>query len=96
MSQPNETASDSATSATAGGKLPIFAYLICGWPLLLILIGGAVGGGLAGVAFALNLAIYRGKLHPALKAALIVCSGLAAIFLWLAIGIAFQLTRGAE
>ncbi len=43
-------------------KLPASAHVLCGWPLLLVLIGGAIGGGLGGAAYAINIGIYKSSL----------------------------------
>ena len=43
-------------------KLPPLAHVVCGWPLLLVIIGGAVGGGLGGLAYGINVAIYKSRL----------------------------------
>lgn len=67
-------------------KLPAQAYLACGWPLAILLLGGALGGGLGGAAAMVNFAIYRSTLPVAGKVALNVTCGAAAIFLWAAIG----------
>jgi len=45
--------------ATKPEKLPIQVHLVCGWPLLLIAFGGAIGGGLGGVAYGVGLVVYR-------------------------------------
>lgn len=67
-------------------KLPTSAYLMCGWPLVLIFVGGALGGGLGGAAFGINMALYKSKLPVAVKVILNILTGLAAIILWLVIG----------
>ena len=71
-------------------KLPFAAHLLCGWPILLVVIGGLVGGGLGGGAYAINLKIYKSQLPLAAKIVLIPLIGVGAILLWLAIAIAIQ------
>ncbi len=44
-----------APTSSQKAKLPPLAYLMCGWPLLLVAIGGAIGGCLGGAAFGVNL-----------------------------------------
>ncbi len=76
---------NSATSQTdKPAKLPAGAYVLCGWPLFLVAIGGAIGGGLGGAAFVINLKIYKSNLPTAAKVALNLFTGFAAIGIWLA------------
>lgn len=71
-------------------KLSAGAHAMCGWPLLLCIVGGAVGGGLGGAAYGINAAIYRSKLPIPLKIVLNIMTGIAAILLWLMIGVLVQ------
>lgn len=64
-------------------KLPIGAHVACGWPLILVILGGAIGGACGGAAYAANVAIYKSSMPLAAKVALIMATGLAAIFLYL-------------
>ena len=66
-------------------KLPIKVHLACAWPLILVGIGGAIGGGLGGAAYAINLKIYQSTLPIAAKVALNILTGLSAFGIWLAI-----------
>ena len=34
-------------------------HVVCGWPLVLVLFGGGMGGGLSGAAYATSLVLYR-------------------------------------
>ena len=68
-------------------KLTTAAHLMCGWPLVLMFVGGAVGGGLGGAAYGINTAIYKSNFPTAAKIALNAMTGLAAIGIWLAIAI---------
>lgn len=74
-------------------KLPPWAYAICGWPLLLVAIGGAIGGGLGGAAFGINVAIYKSSMPIAAKCLLNLLTGLAAVGIWFAIALAIQSAR---
>ncbi len=102
MQQPNEHApmdtvfQDATThpAAEAKPKTPVWAYIVCGWPLILVVIGGAIGGGLGGAACFANLSIFRSQLHPALKALFIATTGMLAVGIWLAIGVVIVLLRG--
>ena len=72
----------------------VVMHLLCGWPLVLVLVGGAIGGGLGGAAYAVNVAIYKSKLPVIAKVALNLVVGVAAIGIWLAIALAIQSSRG--
>ncbi len=64
-------------------KLTPTAHILCGWPLVMIAFGGAIGGGLGGVAYALNVAIYRSRMPVVVKILLNLLVGCAAFVLWL-------------
>jgi hypothetical protein len=80
-------------SAQEKAKVPASAHVMCGWPLLLIAIGGAIGGGLGGAAYGLNLVVYKSRLPAPAKVALNLLIGLSAIGIWLAIVAAIQSAR---
>lgn len=63
-------------------KLPAIAHVMCGWPLAMVAFGGAIGGGLGGVAYAINIALYKSSLPVAAKVALNLMTGAAAIVIW--------------
>jgi hypothetical protein len=63
-------------------KLSFKVHAMCGWPLLLIIMGGAIGGGLGGLAYGINIAIYKSKLSNALKIILNIIVGLSAFIVW--------------
>ncbi len=63
-------------------KLPVRAHFMCGWPLLLVAIGGCIGGGLGGAAYGINLSIYKSKLPVFAKVILNILTGLMAFGLW--------------
>ena len=85
-----KTPSDSKTDAE---KLPPWAYVLCGWPILLVAIGGAVGGGLGGAAFGINVSIYKSSMPVAAKIVLNLLTGLAAVGIWFAIAMAINSAR---
>jgi len=62
--------------------LPKWAHLVCGWPLVMVAFGGAIGGGLGGAAYGVNLWIFKSRLPLVAKVALNVFSGMAAFVLW--------------
>jgi hypothetical protein len=38
-----------------------WAHLACGWPLVMVAFGGAIGGGLGGAAYCVNLWIFKSR-----------------------------------
>src|SRR5689334_20192752 len=48
-------------------KIPPLIHLACGWPLVMVAIGGAIGGALGGAAYGINMAIYKSKLPVVVK-----------------------------
>jgi hypothetical protein len=74
-------------------KLTASVHFMCGWPLLLVAIGGAIGGGLGGAAYGINVAIYKSKLPVGAKVLLNIVVGLAAIGIWFAIAMAIESGR---
>jgi hypothetical protein len=73
-----------ALSVEEKPKLSTAAHLMAGWPLFLVMIGGAIGGALAVVAYVINRKIYLSQLSNMQKVLLIysvvcprsVCGGL--------------------
>jgi hypothetical protein len=63
-------------------RLPISAHPLCGWPLVLVAFGGAIGGGLGGAAYGVNMMIYKSRLPLAVKVALNLLTGSVAFMLW--------------
>lgn len=63
--------------------VPKSAHFIAAWPLLLVLIGGAIGGALGAIAYVLNLKIYKSQTLSKLQKILanLLC-GMSAISLW--------------
>ena len=64
-------------------KLPVSAHLLCGWPLALVAVGGAIGGGLGGAAYAINLAVYKSEMPTPAKVLLNLAIGGAAVVVWI-------------
>ena len=81
---------DSTDANNSPEKLPTSAYLMCGWPMFLVAIGGVIGGGLGGAAFGINLTIYKSRLPLGAKIILNLLAGIAAIVLWIVINAAIQ------
>ena len=87
----NETLPEGAPPpAPASSKLPARVHVMCGWPLLLVLIGGAVGGALGGAAYGINLALYKSRLPVAVKIVLNCAAGLVAVVIWAAVAMAIH------
>jgi hypothetical protein len=63
-------------------KLSLKVHAMCGWPLILIVMGGAIGGGLGGLAYGINIAIYKSKLTNPVKILLNIFVGLSAFIVW--------------
>ncbi|MBX3416410.1 MAG: hypothetical protein KF851_02310 [Pirellulaceae bacterium] len=84
MNRPIQSSSNVKTN------LPPIAHVICGWPLLLVLIGGAIGGILGAAAYVVNLAIYKTELPAPVKVVLNVVVGFAAIGIWVVIALAIR------
>ena len=68
-------------------NIPVSGHILCGWPLLLVFLGGAIGGALGGTAYAANLAIYRSNLPIVVKIILNLIIGAAAFAIWFVIGL---------
>ena len=73
--------------------VPGWAHLACGWPLVMVAFGGAIGGGLGGAAYLVNLSIFKSRLPMAAKVALNVFTGMAAFVLWAMIASAIHSKR---
>lgn len=77
-------------NAEAKEKMPAVAHMLCGWPLLLVAIGGAIGGGLGGAAYGINVGIYKSNLPIPAKIVLNILVGSAAIGIWFYIAMALR------
>lgn len=66
-------------------KLPMIAHILCGWPLMLLFIGGAIGGVLGAVAYVVNISLYKSNIPGVLKFILNLVVGMLAIGGWLTI-----------
>jgi hypothetical protein len=83
----NPYAPPTMPSKPQSNAIPIWVYLICGWPLALVAIGGMIGGAMGGAAFGVNLAIWKSAMPLPVKIILIPIVGFTAIGLWLAIAL---------
>jgi hypothetical protein len=48
-------------------KLTWYHYAWIGWPLILVAVGGAIGGGLGGAAAAINYKVFLKTQNPVLR-----------------------------
>ncbi len=71
-----------ALSVAEKPKLSTAAHLMAGWPLFLVMIGGAIGGALAVVAYVINRKIYLSQLSNMQKVLANLLCGMSAISLW--------------
>ena len=67
-----------------------YEWVWAGFPLLLILVGGTIGGGLGAVVMTSNVHIFRSGSHVALKHALSALVAMACIAVWLVIVLAIR------
>ena len=73
-------------------KTPKYVHLIAGWPFVLVLFGGLIGGGLGGLAYLINLKIYYSQLSKMNKRLANIMCGMVAISAWWWIAGAVQKT----
>ena len=71
--------------AKAALQLSPLEHMLCGWPLILVFLGGAIGGLLGGIAYGANVAIYKANIPSPVKFVLNPVIGFSAIGLWLVI-----------
>lgn len=64
---------------------PKYMHVICGWPLIMVAFGGAVGGGLGGLAYGINAAIFKKTQSVPITAIASLGVGGLAFILWLVI-----------
>ena len=89
----NVTFASESPEKAQSAKLPGWAHLACGWPLVMVAFGGAIGGGLGGAAYGVNLWLFKSRLPLAVKVALNVFTGCAAFFSWALIASAIHSHR---
>lgn len=71
-------------------SLSTSAYLMCGWPFILVFVGGAIGGGLGALAYYINLKIYKSNLSNAYKVILNILTGISAMIVWYMIAVSIR------
>lgn len=71
-------------------SFPIYVHVICGWPLVLMLFGGAIGGGLGGAAYGLSVTIYSKTRSLIWTSLTSIMLGVLAFVLWYLIASALR------
>lgn len=61
------------------GELTPVAHMLCAWQFVFLFLGGLVGGGLGGIAYAINVAIYKTRLPTPAKIISIIAVGIGAM-----------------
>lgn len=64
-------------------KLQWYEHLACGWPLVLVGIGGALGGLCGGAAYVISAKIFRKEIPSTKKYIYAILVGLSAIVVYL-------------
>lgn len=81
-------------------SLPSYAHAIAGWPLIMIVIGGALGGLCGGGAYGLSMALLKKKGVTPLSFFLSLLIGIAGVCLYffaiIGLSIAFPDTFGPK
>ena len=72
------------------GRSDIFKHIVCGWPLLLCLIGGLVGGICGAIGYMMNLKVYASPMPHKTKLRLNYFIGISCIILWIIIASSIQ------
>jgi len=71
-----------------------YEWIWAGIPLILILVGGAIGGGLGALAMTLNTQVFRMKAPVPARYLISAVITVSAILIWLSIAAALQLRLG--
>lgn len=70
---------DDKNLADSERTLSPIQHIICGWPLILVVIGGLIGGACGGAAYGINATVLKSNLSPVLKYLLVALVGIGAI-----------------
>ncbi|PQO32528.1 hypothetical protein DTL21_20170 [Bremerella cremea] len=73
--------------------VPIWAHFLCGWPLILVAFGGAIGGGLGGMAYGISISLFQTSLPMMVKIVAPILIGIAAVGIWLSIAVTVAMNR---
>lgn len=63
-------------------KMEWYEHLACGWPLLLVFIGGALGGLCGGAAYAVNAKVFSKDISITKKYAYVILVGVGAFLVY--------------
>ena len=67
---------------TAKPKLTTMQQVFCAWPLILVIVGGAIGGLCGGVAWAINTRIMSSGMSAPARYGICVITGVVAAVVW--------------
>ncbi len=68
-------------------KLPSYTHAIAGWPLIMIVIGGAIGGLCGGGAYGVSMALFKKMGVTPLSCFFSVLIGIAGVVLYLVVAL---------
>ncbi|HTR43629.1 MAG TPA: hypothetical protein VMH87_18615 [Pseudomonadales bacterium] len=72
-------------------KLTWYQYAWIGWPLIMVAVGGAIGGGLGGAAAAINYKVFQKTQNAVLRYVWTGLISVAAVMLYLVIATALYM-----
>ena len=75
--------------ANAQQQIPVWAYVLCGWPFALVFLGGLIGGIFGGLAFAANMTVFRSNMPMAARIGISQGIGVAAVVLYFVVALLF-------
>ena len=70
-------------SVESENDIPSYVHILCGYPLVMIFIGGAIGGALGGLAYGVNIMIYKSNLSLPIKIIVNLATGALVVVVWL-------------
>ena len=76
------------TTPTESRQLPAYAHAIAGWPLIMIVIGGALGGLCGGGAYGISMALLKKRGVSPLSCFLSFIIGVAGVGLYFVVVVA--------
>ena len=99
---PSNQTAVKAMQKMSGGKftmetknVSMWGHMLCGWPMILVFLGGFIGGAMGGLAYGINLTVYKSQLPQPVKFILIMVIGGVAIVAYFVISLmALQALRG--
>ena len=73
------------------GEMTPIAHMLCGWQFVFLMLGGLVGGGLGGIAYAINVAIFKTRLPTPAKIVSIIAVGIGAMIAYFVVLVMLQI-----